>query len=289
MNWSAQSFAIVAMMLSMLVYQFSASLAKYLFSVMDPLSVTVLRLIFAAIFVALMLRSWRVLSLFKQLNWLLMLLFTVSLIAMNVMFYAALARLPLGLAVALEFAGPLALALLSISRLRDMIWVLCAAAGIVLMLPLTVQQAKVASWSGILYALGAGVSWACYIYLGQKVARQSIGLHSLTLVLSLGALLILPIGLYQFPAQILNVMNWGYAIALAILATAVPYLLDLYAMKNLGRVQYSTLSSFSPALAALTGWWILHEHLNLPQWLGMILLIIASIGVTVLHRPTDIN
>lgn len=273
------------MVLSMMVYQFSASLAKYLFSMMDPLAVTLLRLMFAAMLVALMLRSWRVVSQLKQLNWWLMVLFAMSLAGMNVMFYAALAKLPLGLAVALEFAGPLALALLSITRKRDMIWVLCATGGIVLMLPLSLQAAQMAPWLGIIYALGAGVSWACYIYLGQKIAWQPIGLHSLTLGLGIGALLILPFGLYQYPQQILNPMNWGYAIALALLATAIPYLLDLYAMKHLERVQYSTLSSFSPALAALTGLIVLNEHLNVMQWLGMILLIIASIGVTVLRRP----
>ena len=281
-----QFFAPLLMLFSMLSYQVSASLAKQLFMVLDPLSVTILRLCFASIIVILMFRSWQIYSRLAWLKWRDLLCYSAALGFMNVLFYAALGKLPQGIAVGLEFIGPLGLALLSIQRRSELIWVLCAVMGIVLMVPWGEAQQGI-SWLGASYALGAGLCWALYIYFGKKVVQQQIGMHALSIAITLSAITLLPIGLYHDSSALLQIDYWPYALAIAILATAIPYSLDLKALQHLSKMSYGTLSSFSPALAALTGWLILSEQISAQQWLALGLIILASVGVTVFCKPSD--
>ena len=130
-----QWLAILYMLLSMMAYQMSASFAKQLIATLDPLTVTVLRLSFASILIALMFRSWRIISQLKQLKWRDLLFYSAALGSMNILFYMSLGKLPQGIAVGLEFIGPLGLALISIQRRRDYIWVGFAILGIALMIP----------------------------------------------------------------------------------------------------------------------------------------------------------
>ena len=283
---NAQALAVLYMILSMVSYQISASFAKQLFTVLDPLSVTILRLSFAAIIVCLMFRSWQIVKRLPYLRWRELLCYSASLCIMNVLFYMSLGKLPQGIAVGLEFIGPLGLALLSIQRRSDYIWVLLAIAGIALMVPWGQTASADFSMVGAACALGAGLCWAFYIYFGQKVVHQNIGMHALTIAITLSALTLLPIGLYRDAPALLHTEYWGKALAIAVLATAIPYALDLKALKQLNKLSYGTLSSLSPALAALTGLVLLGEKIALLQWVALFCVMIASIGVT-LKSPHD--
>lgn len=269
------------MVLSMISYQISASFAKQLFSVLDPLTVTILRLCFAAVLVTLMFRSWRIISRLPYLRWRDLLCYSASLGLMNILFYLSLDKLPQGIAVGLEFAGPLGLALLSVKYRSDYIWVLLAIIGIVLMVPWGSANAENFSVSGAACALGAGFCWAIYIYFGQKVVQQNIGMHALTIAIIISALALLPIGLYQDAPALVQTQHWGKVLMVALLATAIPYALDLLALKSLSKLSYGTLSSLSPALAALAGMVLLKEQINTWQWVALGCIMLASVGVTV--------
>lgn len=277
---NSQLIAVLFMVLSMVSYQISASFAKQLFTVLDPLSVTILRLCFAAILVCVMFRSWQIIGRLSTLKWRDLLCYSASLGLMNILFYYSLGKLPQGIAVGLEFIGPLGLALLSIKQRSDYIWVLLAIAGIGLMVPWGQTQSELFDLVGAACALGAGLCWAFYIYFGQKVVHQNIGMHALTIGISLSALALLPFGLYQDAPALIDTQYWGKALAIAILATAIPYALDLQALKRLSKLSYGTLSSLSPALAALTGLILLGEKINTLQWVALSCVMLASIGVT---------
>ena len=153
------------------------------------------------------------------------------------------------------------------------------------------QQAAQAnfSMSGTAFALGAGLCWAFYIYFGHKVVRQNIGMHALTIAISLSAMVLLPIGLVHQPEHLLDSEFWPKALLIAILATAIPYALDLFALKRLTKLSYGTLSSLSPALAALAGLILLHENITLLQWIALGFIMLASIGVTLRASRQDID
>ena len=275
-----QWLAILYMLLSMMAYQMSASFAKQLIATLDPLTVTVLRLSFASILIALMFRSWRIISQLKQLKWRDLLFYSAALGSMNILFYMSLGKPPQGIAVGLEFIGPLGLALISIQRRRDYIWVGFAILGIALMIPWHDATHQSFSYIGAACALAAGLCWALYIYFGQRVVQQKIGMHALTIAITLSALTLLPFGVWHNAPALFDTQYWGKALLIAILATAIPYALDLMALKQLSKLSYGTLSSLSPALAALAGLVILHEQISLLQWVALLCIIVASIGVT---------
>ncbi|MFH7766330.1 EamA family transporter [Acinetobacter sp. BSP-28] len=277
---NSQLLAVVFMVLSMISYQISASFAKQLFLVLDPLTVTILRLSFASIIIGVMFRSWTILSRLSFLKWRDLLCYSAALCLMNILFYMSLGKLPQGIAVGLEFIGPLGLALLSIKNRSDYIWVLLAILGIVLMVPWGQASGDNFSLIGAACALAAGLCWAFYIYFGQKVVHQNIGMHALTIAISLSALTLLPIGLYHDAPALMQTQYWPKALAIAVLATAIPYALDLKALKILSKLSYGTLSSLSPALAAITGMLLLGESIGMWQWLALICIMLASVGVT---------
>ena len=277
---NSQLIAVVFMVLSMISYQISASFAKQLFMVLDPLTVTILRLFFAAVIVCIMFRSWHILNRLSFLKWRDLLCYSAALGFMNILFYMSLGKLPQGIAVGLEFIGPLGLALLSIKQRSDYLWVGLAILGIALMVPWGQAQSEQFSLIGATCALAAGLCWAFYIYFGQKVVQQNIGMHALTIAISLSALSLLPIGLYNNAAALVETQYWGKALAIAILATAIPYALDLQALKHLSKLSYGTLSSLSPALAALTGLLLLGEKIGWLQWIALLCVMLASVGVT---------
>lgn len=277
---NVQLLAVLYMVLSMTSYQISASFAKQLFLVLDPITVTILRLCFAAIIVCVMFRSWKVIRRLQFLKWQDLLCYSASLGIMNILFYMSLGKLPQGIAVGLEFIGPLGLALISIQNRKDYVWVLLAILGIVLMVPWGETNSSNFDLFGAACALGAGLCWALYIYFGQRVVQQNIGMHALTLAISISALCLLPIGLYNNASALIDTQYWGKAITIAVLATAIPYALDLKALQHLNKTSYGTLSSLSPALAALVGFILLGEKITLLQTVALVCIMLASVGVT---------
>lgn len=282
---NSQLIAVLFMILSMVAYQISASFAKQLFEVLDPLTVVTLRLCFASILILLMFRSWKIIKRLPYLNWKDLLFYSGSVCLMNVLFYASLGKLPQGIAVGLEFLGPLTLALLSIQRKSDYLWVILAIIGVALMVPWHDATTDNFSYLGATFALGAGVCWAIYIYFGQKVVRQNIGMHALTIAIVLSAMVMLPISAIHNPDALLKTEYWGKALIIALLATAIPYALDLMALKRLSKLSYGTLSSLSPALAAIAGFVLLKEHISFWQCIALICIMLASVGVTFRAKP----
>ena len=277
---NVQLLAVLYMVLSMTSYQISASFAKQLFLALDPITVTILRLCFAAIIVCVMFRSWKVIRRLQFLKWRELLCYSASLGVMNILFYMSLGKLPQGIAVGLEFIGPLGLALISIQNRKDYVWVLLAILGIVLMVPWGEANSSNFDLFGAACALGAGLCWALYIYFGQRVVQQNIGMHALTIAISISALCLLPIGLYNNAPSLVDTQYWGKAITIAVLATAIPYALDLKALQHLNKTSYGTLSSLSPALAALVGFILLGEKITLLQTVALVCIMLASVGVT---------
>lgn len=277
---NTQLTAVLYMVLSMVAYQISASFAKQLFEVLDPLTVVTLRLVFASILVILMFKSWRIIKQLPDLKWKDLLLYSASVCFMNVLFYASLGRLPQGIAVGLEFIGPLALAFFSIQHRGDYLWVMLAILGVGLMVPWQDANAENFSYLGAAMALGAGLFWASYIYFAQKVARQNIGMHALSIAIVLSALALLPMSAVHNSSALIQFEYWPQALMIALLATAIPYALDLKALKTLTKLSYGTLSSLSPALAAIAGWLLLNERISLLQTLALVCIMCASIGVT---------
>ena len=281
---NTQFTAVLFMVLSMVSYQISASFAKQLFEVLDPLTVVTLRLCFASILIILMFRSWKIIQRLPYLKWKDLLFYSGSVCLMNVLFYASLGKLPQGIAVGLEFLGPLTLALLSIKQRADYLWVGLAIIGIALMVPWQDAHAANFSYLGAAFALGAGVCWAIYIYYGQKVIRQNIGLHALSIAIALSALVMLPISVVHNPDALLQTQYWPKALLIALLATAIPYALDLLALKRLSKMSYGTLSSLSPALAVISGFIILNENITVLQGIALACIMVASVGVTFKSR-----
>jgi len=277
---NSQLTAVLFMVLSMVAYQISASFAKQLFEVLDPLTVVTLRLSFASILIVLMFRSWKIIKRLPYLKWKDLLFYSGSVCLMNVLFYASLGKLPQGIAVGLEFLGPLTLALLSIKQKSDYVWVCLAILGVALMVPWQDASADNFSYIGAAFALGAGICWAVYIYFGQRVVRQNIGMHALSIAIVLSAMVMLPISAVHNPTALIQTQYWGQALVIALLATAIPYALDLMALKRLSKLSYGTLSSLSPALGALAGWLLLKEQITVLQSIALLCIMIASVGVT---------
>ncbi|MBJ9953939.1 MULTISPECIES: EamA family transporter [unclassified Acinetobacter] len=288
---NSQLTAVLFMVLSMVAYQISASFAKQLFEVLDPITVVTLRLCFASILIVLMFRSWKIIKRLPYLRWKELLYYSGSVCLMNVLFYASLGKLPQGIAVGLEFLGPLTLALVSIKQKSDYLWVFLAIVGIALMVPWQDANSHNFSYLGAAFALGAGICWASYIYFGQKVVRQNIGMHALSIAIVLSALVMLPISVVHDSQALLQTQYWGKALLIALLATAIPYALDLLALKRLSKMSYGTLSSLSPALAAIAGMLLLNEHITTWQIIALICIMTASVGVTLrsARNPSALN
>jgi len=202
---------------------------------------------------------------------------------MNTVFYMAISRIPLGLGVAIEFLGPLALALTGSRRLVDFLWVLLAATGIALIAPWSNNRLDVI---GMLLALLAGALWAAYILLGGHISKIMDGSKAVTIGMIFASLLVLPIAignglLINFkPAMLLP------GIALALLSSAIPFTLEMHALRKIPAKTFSILMSLEPAVAAFSGLLFLHEYLSFYEWLAVALVIIASAGATLTGKKT---
>ncbi|BAN48181.1 putative threonine/homoserine transporter [Metapseudomonas resinovorans NBRC 106553] len=261
--------------------QSGASLAKTLFPVIGAQGTTTLRLVFAAIFLVLILRPWRARISKSSLPALLM--YGVALGGMNLLFYMSLRTIPLGIAVALEFTGPLAVALFASRRTIDFVWIGLAALGLWLLLPLGKTEAHLDP-TGMAYALGAGVCWALYIIYGAR-AGSDHGMQGAALGVLVAAVFIAPVGIVHAGADLLRPELLPVALGVALLSTAIPYTLEMVALTRLPAQTFGTLMSIEPAFGALSGLLFLGEHLTALQWLAILCIILASVGCTVTTAP----
>lgn len=266
--------AVVCVILAMVTIQSGASFAKQLFPIVGPEGTTALRLGFSALILCLIFKPWK--SLPVRGHRLSIVVYGLSLGGMNILFYYAIARIPLGIGVALEFTGPLAVALFSSRAKRDLFWVACAIAGILLLLPDMNSQDSLDP-IGVILALAAGACWAAYILFGKKTGTQSSGGATVALGMTVAALVLVPYGgISQSSAFTWEIIPLG--IGIAILSSALPYTLEMVALRNMPAQGFSIMLSLEPAFAALAGFIILGELLTLWQWLAILLVIIASVG-----------
>jgi inner membrane transporter RhtA len=254
--------------------QFGASLAKSLFPVLGPAGATAMRLVLATLILLAIYKPWRGASL--QGSWRSLLIYGASLGFMNLAFYLALERVPMGIVVAIEFLGPLGVAIAASGRVIDFAWVLLAVIGLALLLPLT-EHATRLDPIGVLYALLAGLGWALYIVFGTK-AGTAHGSRSVAIGMLVATAVVLPAGVAQAGTSLLTVSVLPIALAVAVFSSALPYTLEMYALTRIPTRTFGIFMSIEPALAALTGLAVLGERLTPVQWLAIGCVTLASIG-----------
>lgn len=269
--------ALGLLLIAMISLQSSGSLAKVLFEQFPIITVSALRLTFSAVIVAIIFQVWKIQ--FKQIKWKAIVSYGVALAGMNMLFYLAIDRLPLGLAVSFEFIGPLSVALYYARQKFDFIWVCLAIIGLILLFPFD-QAKQPLDLLGVFFALAAGACWALYIIAGQRPSGVS-GNHTVCLGMFVGSIILMPIALsIGLPASVFEINHLMLFITLAILASALPFTLEMIALRNLTALSFGTLMSIEPAVAALSGFVFLGEQLLWNQWLALLTIICASIGCT---------
>ncbi len=267
--------AVPAVMLSIISVQGGAAIAKGIFPVLGPISTSSLRIGLSALILLLVNRPN--LRNITKAQWKAAALYGVALGSMNIIFYMAIARIPLALGVALEFVGPLILALTKSKQKIDFLWVLLAAAGIALIAPWSNNGLNVI---GMLLALLAGGFWAAYIILGGRISKMMDGRTAVTIGMLFASAIVVPAAIGD--GIITHLKPWMLlsGLALALLSSAIPFTLEINALRKIPAKTFSILMSLEPAVAALSGLIFLHEYLSLYEWLAIALIIIASAGTT---------
>ncbi len=271
-----------ALCIAMISVQYGATFAKRLFPVVGAEGTTALRLGLSAVFLLPFLRP-RSLRISRR-NLPALLGYGFSLGSMNLLFYSALHTIPLGIAVALEFTGPLALAVALSRRWVDLLWAALAAAGVVFLLPFGASRHSL-DRTGLLYALGAGACWASYSVFGQKAGGDH-GSSTAALGVLIAAVVVVPVGVARAGATLLSPSILLPAVLVALLSSALPYPMEIIALTRLPTRAYGTLTSAEPALGALMGALFLHEHLTPVQIAAVSAIMAASLGTAATLRPT---
>lgn len=271
---------VLVILIAMLSIQSGASLAKSLFPLIGAPGVTALRLALGTLILIVIFKPWRLRFTRQQRKPLL--LYGLSLGAMNYLFYLSIQTVPLGIAVALEFTGPLAVALFASRRPVDFIWVALAVLGLWFLLPLG-QDVSHVDLTGAALALGAGACWAIYILSGQRAGEEH-GPATVAIGSLIAAVIFVPIGVLQTGDALWHWSVLPLGLGVAILSTALPYSLEMVALTRLPTRTFGTLMSMEPGLAALSGMVFLGETLTLTQWLALLAIITASMGSTLTMR-----
>jgi inner membrane transporter RhtA len=258
--------------------QFGAAIAKGLFDELGPTGTVLLRLGFAAL---VLLALWRPsVRGFARGDYLVAVLFGLVLGAMNLSLYLALDRIPLGVAVTLEFVGPLGVAVAGSRRLLDLLWAVLAAAGILLLAPLNFLGDSNLDPVGVGFALLAGTFWACYILLSARTGSAFPGGTGLVIALCVATVALLPVGIVGGGAALLNPWLLLAGFAVAMLSSAIPYSFELAALRELPARVFGVLMSLEPAVAALIGFVVLGERLGGRAIAAIVLVTAAAAGAS---------
>lgn len=282
------SYPSVALVLgSCISLQFGAALAVQLFDHASPWSVTFLRLAFAAVALCLVLRP-QVHSWTRQ-QWIATALLGSALSLMNGFFYASIARIPLGVAVTIEFLGPLFLAAALSQSRRDILWVVMALAGMALFGADSFRSAQSQNSEpldalGVVLVLIAAAFWTVYILMSKRVGQLVPGTQGLAVAMVFGTLTLAPMGVADSPTLFTDPQLLLLTVGTALLGSLIPYSLEMMALKNLGSGTFGILLSLEPVMAAFFGWLLLRQDLGPLPWLAIVLVVVSSIGVTLSGR-----
>ena len=259
--------------------QFGAAIAKGLFDEIHPTALVWLRLVTSA--VALLVIARPRLTGRSGRDWATVVGFGLSLGVMNWSIYQAFARIPLGIAVTLEFIGPLTVALSGSRRWRDLTWVLLAGAGVVL---LGAEPAHL-TVAGVLFALLAGASWGAYILLSAGTGRRWPGLDGLAVASVIATLLLTPAAIVRNDGAFTDPRLLGLGAAVGLLSSVIPYSFEITALRRIRPSLFGILMSLEPAVAALAALLVLHEFLTGTQWIAVCCVVAASVGATRASPP----
>src|SRR6185369_15275093 len=265
-------------MLGIVSVQLGSALAKHLFGEVGSFGTVALRLFFAA---AVLMLVWRPSLRMSRRTWAVVLGYGVTLGSMNLCFYLALARIPLGIAVTIEFLGPLAVALAGSRRWLDVFWVVLAAGGVVLLM----EGRGELNRAGFLFAIAAGTCWGIYILVGAALGRHTTEGNGLALGMAVAALVAVPFGVADSGTALIQPWVLVAGLGVALLSSVIPYTLDLEALRKIPPRVFGILMSLEPAMAAVIGLIVLHESLHLSQWIAVLCVVAASAGATLGARP----
>jgi len=277
-----RSLPVLAALAAIISVQTGAALAKSLFAVIGPEGVAALRLGISALLLGTAFRPWRLWRKKAALGPLLA--YGLMLGLMNLLIYRAFAFVPVGIAVSIEVAGPLAVALLASRQRIDLLWIGLSLGGMLLL--------SRDAWRGALdprglaFALGAALCWGLYIVFGKRVAQG--GGQSVASGMLIAAGLALPLGLAHAGAQLLAPRVLALGVTVALLSSAIPFLLDMFAMRHLPAPLFGILLSASPAVSALAGWLVLGETLSASQCLGIAEIMSACAGSAILRQRSAV-
>lgn len=265
-------------MLGIVSVQVGSASAKHLFGAVGSFGTVALRLFFAA---AVLMLLWRPTLRMNRRTWSVVLSYGVILGSMNLCFYLALARIPLGIAVTIEFLGPLAVALAGSRRWLDALWAVLAGAGVLLL----VEGRGDLNLAGFLFALAAGTCWGLYILVGAALGRHTTEGNGLALGMAVAALVAVPFGVADSGTALIDPWVLVAGLGVALLSSVIPYSLDLEALRKIPPHVFGILMSLEPAMAALIGLIMLQESLLWSQWIAVLCVVAASAGSTRGARP----
>ena len=266
--------AIGFVLVGILSVQFGAAIAKDLFDRIDPTAMVFLRLLTSAVVLLAIARP--ALRSRTREDWLVVAGFGATLGLMNWAIYQSFARIPLGIAVTIEFVGPLAIAVIGSRRARDLVWVALAAIGVALL----GFEPEGVTLPGVLFALLAGASWAAYILLSAGTGRRWPGLDGLAVASVLATLLLVVPAIGSGGETLLDPQILALGAAVGLLSSVIPYSFEMAALRRLRPAVFSILMSLEPAVAALAAVVVLQEFLAPVQWVAMACVVVASVGAT---------
>lgn len=273
---------VLAVLGSVTALAVGTSFAKQLFPLIGAQGTSALRVGFSALVLLAVFRPWRWTT--SRTDGGAILRYGLTLGAMNLLFYMALRTIPFGIAVAIEFCGPLAVAMWSSRRPIDFLWVGCAVAGLLLLLPL--GHGEPLDPTGVMFALGAAACWAMYIIFGKRAGHLPAG-HTVSLGMCAAALVVVPVGVVHAGAALLDTKILLFGLGVAIVSSAIPMWLEMMALKRLPKETFGILISMEPAVAALLAMGLLAEHLTVLQWAAIGCTVMASVGSTLTAKPTQ--
>lgn len=268
------ALSLVTLLIGMCSIQYGATLSRALFPILGATGATFWRLTLAAILLGLISRPWKTHLSRAQLKG--VLFYGCALGIMNLTFYFAIERIPLGVAVALEFTGPLAVAIYNSRRIVDFIWATLAAIGLYLLLPLT--NTSTLDPIGVAMALTAGFCWALYIIFGQRTSQNLPGGLAATWGMIFAAMVVFPVGVVKLGLDLWQPQLAIMAILVSVFSSALPYSLEMIALKRLKAHTFSILMSLEPAIATLMGLIFLGEYLGTIEIIAIACIMLASLG-----------